>query len=67
MHDEVRHLPPALRDALTVALGDGPSPPLTGAELLNVHFPTVPARARQRLLDLAQGNPLDLVESCRAP
>ncbi|MBY8874494.1 AAA family ATPase [Micromonospora sp. PLK6-60] len=144
LHDEVQRLPPALRDALTVALGFGPGPtpapllvgnaalmllttvakktpvllvvddvqwvdrpsavvlgfiarrvpgspvgvvaasrtgtesfldrrgltevtvqPLTrdaGAQLLDTRFPTMPARARQHLIDLAQGNPLALVE-----
>ncbi len=32
------------------------------AQLVDVRFPTLPARARQRLLDLAQGNPLALSE-----
>ncbi|WP_307821419.1 AAA family ATPase [Micromonospora humidisoli] len=144
LYGEIQRLPPALRDALTVALGFGPGPApaallvcnaalsllttvarkapvllivddvqwadrssavvlgfiarrvprspvgviaarrtgtesfldhrgLTGvtveplsteasARLVDVRFPTMTARARQRLLDLAQGNPLALVE-----
>lgn len=32
------------------------------ARLVDVNFPAIPARIRQRLLDLAQGNPLALME-----
>ena len=39
-----------------------PLTPEAGARLLDLRFPTMPARARQRLLELAQGNPLALVE-----
>jgi DNA-binding NarL/FixJ family response regulator len=39
-----------------------PLSPEAGARLLEIRFPAMPVQARQRLLELAQGNPLALVE-----
>jgi hypothetical protein len=39
-----------------------PLSPEASAQLVDAHFPDLPSRSRQRVLDLAQGNPLALVE-----
>ncbi|WP_203737307.1 ATP-binding protein [Actinoplanes italicus] len=39
-----------------------PLTPDSSARLVDARLPTLPAQARQRLLDLAQGNPLALIE-----
>ena len=40
----------------------GPLTPEAAAQLVADRFPTMPPRTRQRLIDLAQGNPLALIE-----